>query len=175
MEPEAQETAKRAELKTLLEEIAGRELDMTDEQLKLFFWPIASSTYLAQHDTDVDAWTTNEQIIPLRTTVTDSKLVDTSGLSVTGSNGQLVFRLRNLIGPRYADGINQFFEPVSLLATPRGTRPFFMTISHTIIQDTSGTNIDVEITASAWNPDGTAAADVPFYWRCRVPTDSIIF
>jgi hypothetical protein len=173
MDPDAQETAKRAELKTRLEEIAGRKLDMTDEQLLSLLRPIASSTYLARHDTDDDAWITSERIIFSQPIVTDSRLLDTSGLSVTGSNGQLVFRLRNLIGTR--DGIAQFFEPVNLLATPQGTSPLFMTMNHALVKDPTGTwDTDVEITASAWNPDGTAAAGVRFYWRCRVPADTII-
>jgi hypothetical protein len=166
MDADAQEAVKRAELKTRLEEIAGRKLDMTDEQLFSLLRPIASSTYLAKHDADDDAWITSERIIFPQPIVADSKLLDTSGLSVTGS-------LLNLKGVR--DDIDQFFEPVNLLATPQGTRPFYMTMSHRFIRDSTNTiNQDVEITVSAWNPNGTPAANVPFYWRCRVPVDSVI-
>jgi hypothetical protein len=173
MDADAQEAAKRAELKTRLEEIAGRKLDMTDEQLFSLLRPIASSTYLAKHDEDDDAWITSERIIFPQPIVADSKLLDTSGLSVTASNGELVFSLLNLKGVR--DDIDQFFEPVNLLATPQGTRPFYMTMSHRFIRDSTNTiNQDVEITASAWNPNGTPAANVPFYWRCRVPVDGVI-
>jgi hypothetical protein len=170
---DAQEAATRTELKTRLDQIAGRKLDMTDAQLLALLRPIASSTYLAKHDADDDAWITSERIIFPQPIVTDSKLLDTSGLSVTGSNGQLVFRLRNFLGNR--DAIAQFSEPVSLIATPHGTKPVFMTMNHTLIRDPTGNwDIDVEITASAWHPDGTAAANVSFYWRCRLPADEII-
>ena len=71
MDSDTQETAKRAELKARLEEIAGRKLDMTDEQLLSGIWSIASSTYLAKHDNDDDAWITNERILFWQTTCTD--------------------------------------------------------------------------------------------------------
>jgi hypothetical protein len=170
MDADAQEAAKRAELKTALEGIAGRKLDMTNEQLLSGLWPITSSTYLGKHDPDDDAWIASERIVNPQPTSTDSALLDTSGLSVTGDNGQIVFRLNNLTG-WLRHGFNTYNEPVNLLATPQGTRPFLMTMSHKFIYDVIfHLNEDVEITACSWNPDGTAAANVHFYWRCRVPT-----
>ena len=117
MDSDTQETAtKRAELKARLEEIAWPELDMTDEQLLSGIWSIASSTYLAKHDNDDDAWITNERILSGQTTCTDGQLLDTSGLSVTGNNGQIVFRLGNLACfPRH--GFNDYHEPVNLRDT----------------------------------------------------------
>jgi hypothetical protein len=175
MDSDAQETAKRTELNKRLEEIVGRKLDMTDEQLLAALRPIASSTYLAKHDEDDDAWITSERFISPQPIAANGRLLDTSGLSVTGSNGQLVFRLRNFLGAR--DEIAQFFEPINLLAMPQGTSPFFMTMNHKFIQDPDPMipyYTDVEIMASTWNPDGTAAANVRFYWRCRVAADTII-
>jgi hypothetical protein len=172
MDADTQETAK-AELRKRLEEIAGRELDVSDEQIHSFLWPIASSTYLAKHDYDDDAWITSERIIFPQPICTDAKLLDTSGHSVTGSNGQIVFRLRNFLCNR--DGIAQFNEPVNLLATPQGTSPSFMTMNHRLIKDPAlPYNTDLEITASAWHPNGNAAPNVGFYWRCRVAADEII-
>jgi hypothetical protein len=98
MDPDAQETAKRAELKARLEEVAGRKLNMTDEQLLSGSWPVASSTYLAKHDADDDAWITSERIAFPPPISMDSALLDTGGLSVTGSDGQIVFRLGNPSG-----------------------------------------------------------------------------
>jgi len=173
MDPDAQDTAKYAELKARLEEIAGRKLNLTDEQLLSFTRPIASSTYLARHDSDDDAWVTSERVWPLLLTCANGNLLDTAGASSTLSNGQTVFRLSNLLCGR--DSIAQFFEPVTLIATPEGTSPFFISMSHEFIKDPSGTwNVDVQITVSAWHPNGTPAANVPFYWRCRVPVDIII-
>jgi hypothetical protein len=174
MDPNAQETAKYAELKTRLEEIAGRKLDMTDEQLVSFVFPIASSTFIAKHDTDDDAWITRERIIFPSPICSDGNLLDTSGLSVTGSNGKAIFRLRNFLCGR--DSIGTFNEPVNLLATPQGTSPLFITMRHQLIKDpTLPFFTDVEITASAWHPDETVAANVHFYWRCRVAADVLIF
>jgi hypothetical protein len=176
MDPDAQETAKRAELKTRLEEIAGRKLDMPDEQLLHIIWPIASSTLLAKHDGDDDAWIASEGIRFPQPFCTDSNLLDTSGLSVTGSNGQAVFRLKNFLCGR--DSIGSFNEPVNLLTTPQGASPVFMTMNHELIKVSDPTLnffADVEITASAWNPDGTVAANVRFYWRCRVAVNFIQF
>jgi hypothetical protein len=176
MNPDAQETAKRAELKAGLEEIAGRKLNMTDEQLLSGFWPVASSTYLAKHDADDDAWITSERIAFPPPISMDSALLDTGGLSVTGSGGQIVFRLGNPSGGYQRRGFNTYNEPVNLVATPQGTSPLFMTMSHKFVYDEIyHLNYDVEITACSWKPDGTAAANVHFYWRCRVPTVETIF
>jgi hypothetical protein len=178
MDPDAQEAAKRAELKERLEEIAGRKLDMTDEQLFSLLRPIASATYLTEkHDVQGgdDTWVTSERVISAQEVCTDSSLLDIGGLIKTGSNGRAVFRLNNF-DRCLRHGFNDYSEPVNLLATPKGTSPVFMTISHELIFEPQfALNVDVEITASAWNPDGTAAANVPFYWRCRVPTSTVIF
>lgn len=177
MDPEAQEAAKRAELKERLEEIAGRKLDMTDEQLSSITRPIASSTYLTKHDypSGDDAWVTSERVIGAETSCTDSFLLDIGGLIITGDNGREVFRLSNFDCIN-RHGFNSYHEPVILLATPRGTSPVFMTMSHKFLYNpVFALNFDVEIIASSWNPDGTAAANVPFYWRCRLPAEILIF
>jgi hypothetical protein len=56
-------TTKLAELKKQLEGIAGREVDLSVAQLRLGIFPLAASTYLADHDADNDAWVTYERII----------------------------------------------------------------------------------------------------------------
>jgi hypothetical protein len=174
VDPNAQETAKLAELKTRLEEIAGRKLDMTDEQLLSFVFPIGASTFIAKHDFDDDAWITRERLIFPSPVCSDGNLLDTSGLSATESNGQVAFRLRKLVCGR--DSIGIFNEPVNLVATPQGASPFFITMRHQLIKDPSLPYFtDVEITASAWHPDTTVAANVRFYWRCRVAADVLAF
>ncbi len=168
MNPEGQDAAKRAELKTRLEEIAGRKLDLTDEQLLSFIWPISSSTLEATLDSDDDAWTSNRSIFSPQLTCADAQLLDTCGYSTTGSNGQVTFQLTSVLCLR--NNLNYFSEPVNLLATPQATGPFFMTVSHELITNGS----DIQITAYAWNPNGTPAANVSFYWRCRLPATAII-
>jgi hypothetical protein len=170
MDSDAQEAAKRAELKERLEEIAGRELDMTDEQLSSVFRPMTSSAYLGTDYKIDDVWITSERVINPQPICMDASLLDIGGLSVTGSNGQLVFRLSRF-DCQIRHGFNQYEEPVILLATPQGTSPFLMTMNHKLIKDDPALlwYNDLEITASSWNPTGKAAANVPFYWRCRVP------
>jgi len=167
--------AKLAKLKTQLEDIEGRKIDASPEQLISLVFPIASHTYLALHQSDNDAWVTKRRIIFPLPICTDSRLLDSSGLSATGTDGKLVFRLRNFLCGR--DGIAQFDEPVNVLATPQGQQPRSVTIAHQLIRDPNPNLAfftDVELTASTWNPDGTPAPNVPFYWRCRVVADIII-
>ena len=168
MDPDTADTAKLAELKARLEEIAGRKLDMTDEQLLFLRWPVSSSTYETTLSSDDDAWVSNHTVFPPRLTCEDSHLLDTCGYSTTGNNGQVTFLLSSVLCPR--NNLNSFYEPVNLLATPQATAPFFMTVSHKLITNGS----DVQITAYAWKPDGAPAANVSFYWRCRLPAFTII-
>ena len=113
--------AKLAKLKTQLEDIEGRKIEASPEQLISLVFPIASHTYLALHQSDNDAWVTKRRIIFPLPICTDSRLLDSSGLSATGTDGKLVFRLRNFLCGR--DGIAQFDEPVNVLATPQGQQP----------------------------------------------------
>jgi hypothetical protein len=172
---DAETEAKLAKLRTQLEEIEGRKLDVSPEQLISLVFPIASHTYLAIHQSDNDAWVTKRRFIFPIPICTDSRLLDSSGLSATGTDGKLVFRLRNFLCSR--DGIAQFDEPVNVLATPQGQEPHYVTVAHQLIRDPDP-NLpfftDVEITASTWNPDGTPAPNIRFYWRCRVVADIII-
>jgi hypothetical protein len=170
---DADTEAKVDKIREQLEQIEGRKVDANADQLISLVYPIASHTYLARHDSDDDAWVTRRRIIFPQPICTDSRLLDSSGLSLTGSNGTLVFRLRNFFCGR--DGIAQFEEPVNLVATPQGPKAHYVTIAHQLIKDpTLSAFTDLEITAATWNPNGTPAPNVWFYWRCRVPADTII-
>jgi hypothetical protein len=165
--------AKHAELKKQLEKIAGRKIDLSEEQLRTFIWPLASSTYVIDQGELIDTWVTWERIIFPQPTCTDAALLDTSGVSETGDDGTLVFRLRNYLCGR--DSIASFVEPVNLVATPQSTSPCYVTMTHELITTPPATWFtDVEITASSWSPNGKAAPNVRFYWRCRVPAYPII-
>ena len=62
-------------------------------------------------------------------------------------------------------------EPVNIVATPSSAdRPSFVTVQHELVNDSN----DVEMTFWTWNPDGTAAPETSFDWRCRVPYWQII-
>jgi hypothetical protein len=168
MNSEGQDAAKLAELKARLEEVAGRELDITDEQLLWLSWPVSSSTYEAAQNSFDDAWISNLGIISPQPTCADAELLDTCGYATTGSGGQVTFRLRSVLCARH--DLDDFSEPVNLLATPQATAPFFMTVNHELIAN----NSDLQITVYAWNPGGTPAANVSFYWRCRLPATTIV-
>jgi hypothetical protein len=157
-----------------LEQIAGGRLN--PGQWPNLDYPIASHTYLARHDSDNDAWVTKQQlfIFPGSSFSADDRLLDSSGLSATGADGTVVFRLRNFFSSR-AYGLQQFsvHEPVYVVATPQGQKPYYVTIAHQIITPYNEPT-DVEFTGSTWNPNGSPAANVWFYWRCRVPVEIVI-
>ncbi len=171
---DADTEAKLEKIREQLEQLGGQKVDASPEQLISLVFPVAAHTYLARHDSDNDAWVTKRRIIFPQPICTDDRLLDSSGLSLTGTNGTLTFRLRNFLCGR--DGIAQFNEPVNVVATVQGQKPHYVTIAHQLIKDpTLSAFTDVEITASTWNPNGSPAGNVEFYWRCRVPADTIIF
>jgi hypothetical protein len=170
---DADTEAKLDKIREQLEQIEGKKVDVSSEQLISLVYPIASHTYLGRHDPDDDAWVTRRRIIFPLPICTDSRLLDSSGLSATGTDGKLAFRLRSFLCGR--DGIAQFSEPVNIVATPQGPKPHFVTIAHQLIKDPIlSAFTDLEITASTWSPNGTPAPNIWFYWRCRVPADTII-
>jgi hypothetical protein len=165
--------AKLAGIKKQLEEIAGRKIDAGAEQLLTRNFSIASSTYLT--NTTVNVWVTNERIFPAALSCADSALVDTSGVTETGADGIVVFRLRNFLCDRIFGANVSFEEPINVLATPQGAIPNYVTMTHGLIKDPNLPFFtDVEITAFSWSPGGAAAPNVRFYWRCRVVGNSIV-
>jgi len=165
--------AKLAEVKKDLDEIAGRKTDMSAEQLLAFAYPIASSTYLSNPQLNIenDAWVTSERIIFPVPFCTNSSILDTSGVTETGTDGKIVFLLHNFLCGR----LGSFAEPVNLLATPQGASANYVTMTHEALANTAlSLFTDVQITAFSWNPDGTVAPNVRFYWRCRVVANVII-
>ena len=163
------------EIKRQLEEVAGRKINAGAEQLLMRSFVVASSTYLT--DSTV-AWVTNERIFLPAFSCADTAIVDTSGVTETGSDGKATFRLRNFLCDRIGGpGVGvQFAEPINLLATAQGPNPNYLTMTHELVRDDPNLSYfsDVEITAYSWNPDGTAASGVHFYWRCRAIASAII-
>jgi hypothetical protein len=169
-------SASMADVKKKLEEVAGHSIDVSDQELALsFVRPIASSTYLTGHAIPSDSWVTKERLIFPKPFPVDSQLLDTAGRSQTGANGKIVFRLSGFVVGR--DSIGAFEEPVNVVATPQASSPAYMTVVHELIPvgPTGDWFSDVEITVFSWTPDGTAAPNVPFYWRCRAVGDVLIF
>lgn len=107
--------------------------------------------------------TTNRHILwVMPNSCYETNTMDVSSFSSTLSNGQSVFRLSDYIcGDK---SLNLFSYPINIVATPFSTLPFFLTLTHSLVEDGS----DVEVKVFAWNANGEPAANVYFNWRCRV-------
>jgi hypothetical protein len=139
---------KKSTKNALPEAIAGR----------LNFWYAAAS----YNQTTIDG--TTESFQTLRNSVIVSpnqcsrvNLLDVAGWGFTGPDGKATLRLNEFICVRHA-----LVDPVNLVATAKGDQPRAVTTDHSIDAG------DVEMTFWTWNPDGTAAPDTSFDWRCRV-------
>ena len=62
----------------------------------------------------------------------DANLLDASGLSTTGANGQVTFLLSNFVCLQL---VRAFSAPISIVATARSTSPFFVTTTCTLVPD----------------------------------------
>ena len=162
---------KLADLKKQLEDISGKEIDASPEQLVIFSHPVGSAFYAAA---DENAEVLFRRIIfPGKFCMQPVRLLEASGRSTTGTDGKSVFLLSGFI---CADQ-SQFSEPVYLLATPHVATACYMTMTHEIVPTNPPSPLfnDVQITAHSWRPNGTAAPNISFDWRCRVPSAEIIF
>jgi hypothetical protein len=98
-------------------------------------------------------------IIPRPNRCIDSRVTDVTGFAQTQANGQVVFRLLTFLCPA-----NDLFElPINVLVTPISKQPFFLTVTHTLINN----GADVEITVFSWDANGAPAPNIAFNWRCR--------
>jgi hypothetical protein len=90
----------------------------------------------------------------------DVTLIDASGRTMTGAGGNVTFRLSTVVClPLLLRAVR---EPVNLLATVAGPRPFFATTEYAPLGN------DLEITLRAWDPNGQPASEVSVHWRCRL-------
>jgi hypothetical protein len=156
---------KLANLKKRIEEITGKEIDASAEQLITFAYPVGSAFY--EQNSEV-LW--RRIIWPGQFCVSPVTLLDASGRSTTGSDGKSVFLLSYFI----CRSNNFFSEPVFLLATPYAANPCYITVTHQIVPDPNTVPNDVQITAYAWSASGTPAPNISFDWRCRVVSTPII-
>jgi len=159
MATDPDKAAKVVALKKQIEEIAGHEIDVSPEQLFQIAAPFALST---SEDGMVKWWRFFPE--PQRFCVATGDLLDVSGSSVAGADGKSVFRLSGFACAQLDRTIVGFAEPINVVATPRATSPSFLTMTSALVNNAS----DVEITVLAWNPNGSAAPNVSFDWRCRV-------
>jgi hypothetical protein len=153
------------ELRRQLDELAGKQVDVSDDNLIHFTFPIASSSV-------EDGSVTFERIIFPGKTCSQMQLLDVAGDSTTGGNGQRAFRLSDFL----CSTLNSFAAPVTLVATPRATTPCYVTTSLTLVPNPAlpGTFTDVQITLFTWQPAGTPAPGISVDWRCRLVSFPII-
>jgi hypothetical protein len=166
MENNADQATKLAELKKQLEDLAGQEIDVSPEQLiKLTFAIGLQST--------ADGEVISTLLIPPGKSCSRARLLDASGHSSTDATGQRSFLLSDFL----CIGRYSFAEPIHLVATPRSVRPSYVTAVFSLVPDpnTPGVFNDLKITIFAWQPNGTAAPNVAFDWRCRLVSYEIIF
>ena len=155
-----------AETRKQLEAIAGTGIE--PEQLLGFRFPVGAFDY-----TEGSSSWRSIIIFPQPLTCTDANLLDASGLTTTGANGQVKFLLSSFV---CLPLVRAFAAPINVVATARSSSPFFVTATLTLVKDPNNpaSNNDVEITLYAWDAAGKPAPSVSIDWRCRVVSLPII-
>lgn len=151
---------KNSDNKKEIEAILGEKIGDDAMELIKFVLPVALST----RSTSIT--THKSQSVPRPNVCYQNNALDVSGWATTGSNGQSVFRLTQFI---CSQG-ELFNSPINVIATPFSSKPFFLTVTHSLTNNRA----DVEIKVFAWNANGAAAPSVTFNWRCRVELPLII-
>ena len=166
MVKKSEKTPSAADVKKQLEAIAGKKLDVTEEQLRFLRWPVGAHDF-------TDGTVLWKSFIIVGQSCVPSTLLDASGVSFSGANGQVTFLLSSFI---CLPLVRSLAEPVNLLATARSDSPFFVTLTHKMVPDPNSPQSfnDVEITAYVWDANGAPAPGVAFDWRCRVVSNQVI-
>jgi hypothetical protein len=163
MELDTQTAGKLDNLKKQLEDLAGREIDASREQLIQLNFAVGAQTY------DNNGDVTSRSIIFPNKSCAIRRLLDASGSSTTEANGKVTFLLSGFL----CASVNSFAAPVNLVATPRAETPCYVTTSYSFVPNSSSPT-DLQITLAAWHPNGTAAPKVGIDWRCRLVSIQII-
>ena len=152
--------ATTSDSKKQVEAILGEKLGDDAVQLIQFIQPVALSTRSSS------ITTYKHSLIARPAVCYQNNALDVSGFATTASNGQSVFRLSNFICPSG----EVYNNPINVVATPFSSKPFFLTVMHSLVNN----GLDVEIKVCAWDANGAAAPNVSFNWRCRVELPIII-
>ena len=153
-----------ADVKKQLEAIVGREVHAEAAQLRFLWYPAGAYDYS-------DGYVALQNAVLPGLRCNAARLLDVSGASYTGRDGKRVFRLSDFVClPQH----RLLSEPVNVLATARSTSPFFVTTTHSLVDQNDILRSDVEITVCGWDSNGAAAPDLSFHWRCRVHSATII-
>jgi hypothetical protein len=154
-----------AEIKEQLEEIVGHKIDVSEQQLAQFAYPVGTYA-LTELNHLTDCIATWNRIVAPDKIWTFCSLIDATGVSSTLADGKRVFLLSDLM--RVGESVG-FQEPINVVATPRAERPLFLTATYSLVPQGADPNIspDVQITVFSWDPNGVPAPNVDFDWRCR--------
>ena len=166
-EIQSQTVAKNANVQAHLEAIKGSKIDLPGgiiaSKPNLIYLLGATVQMVGPgYPTSVITW--KNLVIPQATHESLAPSLDMTGVSTTDSNGKSVFGVAALLPYK----IQHLAEPVTIVATPHGSVPSFLTAEHTFVVDPSTSQVsDLEITVQAWDPNGSPSPDVTFDWRCR--------
>ena len=153
-----------AEAKKQLESLTGTNIE--PELLPSFRFPVGAFDY-----TDgSSSWRT---IFFPSLTCNQANLLDASGLTATGTNGQATFLISQYV---CLPLVRAFAAPINVVATARSSSPFYVTATLALVPDpnNSTSNNDVQITLYAWDFKGNPAPSVSIDWRCRLVSLPII-
>jgi hypothetical protein len=154
------------DLKKALDQVLGDEFTTEELQTLQLFLKVASWNRVEEGFV-----TKTSPLIPGKF-CESQKLLEVSGVAATGGNGTVRFLLTQFICFDQAS----FEAPIHVVATPLASKPFFVTVRHSLVLDPTNTfGVDVAIEAFTWDPNGAAAPKVPFNWFCRVPFEDPIF
>lgn len=158
--------ATKPDTKKHLEAILGHKLSEDAVQLIQFVQRVASHTLTF----DENSFSTLKHLLIARKECRPARLMDISGFAITGSNGQSVFRLSDFIcfSSPPPPGADLYQQPINVVATPRSSKPCFLTLIHSLVNGASLNAVDVEVKVFTWNANGAPAPNVAFDWRCRV-------
>jgi hypothetical protein len=146
--------------KRQLEEVLGK---ATPDAVARGFWYPASSYNFISNDSSYVTWKNHVAAFPKQ--CYPSNLLDVAGSGTTGSDGTATLLLSEFVCLAPLPG--QYYSlalPVDVVATPYSADPFFLTLQHALVNNST----DVEIKILTWAADGSAAPEVSFDWRCRV-------
>lgn len=147
--------ATKADTKKHLEAILGEELSENAVQLIQLTQSVASTT-------DSTGMSAKRNLLIEQKTCRPSRLLDVNGFAHTGSNGQGVLQLTRFVCLPVSQTLT-FVYPITVVATPLSSKPCFLTIIRSLVNN----GADVEIKVFSWNANGAVEPNISFDWRCR--------
>lgn len=150
----------KSDTKKQVEDFLGEKIGEDAIQLIKFIQPVALSTRMPSVTTH------KHQLINRPNVCYQNNALDVSGFAITADNGQSVFRLSQFI----CSNGERFDFPINVVATPFSSKPFHLTVTHSLLNNGD----DVEIKVFSWDANGAAAPRIAFNWRCRVELPHII-